>query len=79
MRVIFGILFAVIIGLVGARFAGPFVDWLIGTQAFESPDQVAYFDLIARVGVTVAAALIGALLGILFAGRLRGRLIRRES
>lgn len=79
MRVIFGILFAVIAGLAGARFAGPFVDWLIGTQAFESPDQVAYFDLVARVSVTVAAAIVGAVLGILIARLLRGRLIRRES
>jgi ABC-type multidrug transport system fused ATPase/permease subunit len=79
MRIIFAILFAVIFGLIGARFAGPFVDWLIGTQAFESPDQVAYFDLVARLVVTSVVALIGVFLGILVAGRLRGRLIRRES
>ncbi len=79
MRIIFAILFAVIFGLIGARFAGPFVDWLIGTQAFESPDQVAYFDLVARLVVTGVVALIGVFLGILVAGRLRGRLIRRES
>lgn len=79
MRVIFGILFAVIFGLIGARFAGPFVDWLIGTQAFENPDQVAYFDLVARLSVTLAAALIGVIIGLVVAARLRTRLIRRES
>ena len=79
MRVIFGILFAVIVGLIGARLAGPFVDWLIGTQAFESPDQVAYFDLVARAGFTVFTAIVGAIIGVLVAGRLRGRLIRKDS
>lgn len=79
MRIIFAIIFAVIFGLIGAMFAGPFVDWLIGTQAFESPDQVAKFDLIARLGVTGAAALIGVILGIIVAGMMRSRLIRHES
>ena len=79
MKIISGIFFAVIFGLVGARFAGPFVDWLIGTQVFESPDQVAKFDLIARLGVTIAIALIGLIVGLIVAARLRGRLIRTES
>lgn len=79
MKVIFGILFAVIVGLIGARFAGWFVDWLIGTQTFVSPDQVAQFDLIARGGVTLLAMLIGAIAGVIVAGRFKSRLIRRES
>lgn len=79
MKLIFGILFAVVIGLIGARFAGWFVDWLIGTQTFVSPDQVDQFELIARGGVTLLAMLIGAILGVILAGRLKGRVIRRES
>lgn len=79
MRVILGIVFAVIFGLAGARLAGPAVDWLIGTQAFESPDQVAYFDLVARLSFTAVIALVGLLIGILIAGRLRNRVIQRES
>jgi hypothetical protein len=79
MKIISGIFFAVIFGLVGARFAGPAVDWLIGTQVFESPDQVAKFDLFARLGVTVAIALIGLFVGLIVAAGLRRRLIRSES
>jgi hypothetical protein len=78
MKVIFGILFAVLIGLIGARFAGWFVDQLIGMQRFVSPDQVAQFDIIARLGVTLAFALIGVFIGIFVASRLRGRFFRSE-
>ncbi len=79
MRVILGILFFVLFGFFGAFFAGPVGDWLISLPTFESPDQQAYFDYVARFGVTVAIGLIGAVLGVLIGGRLRGRLIRRES
>ena len=78
MRVIFGILFAVIIGLIGARFAGWFVDQLIATQRFISPDQVAQFDIIARVAVTLVIAAIGAGVGVWVSTRFRSRLFRRE-
>ena len=79
MKVIFGIVFAVLFGLVGARFAGPIGDWLIATQVFESPDQVANFDLIVRLGVTFVIALTGALVGILIGGRLKRYAIRTEG
>jgi uncharacterized membrane protein YeaQ/YmgE (transglycosylase-associated protein family) len=78
MRVIFGILFAVIIGLIGARFAGWFVDLLLDTQRFVSPDQVAMFDIVARVAVTLIIALLGAALGVWVSTRFRSRLFRRE-
>jgi hypothetical protein len=78
MKVIFGILFAVIIGLIGARFAGWFVDVLLDTQRFVSPDQVAMFDIIARVAVTLIIALLGAALGVWVSTRFRSRLFRRE-
>lgn len=79
MRIIFAIIFAVILGLVGARFAGWFVDWLLGTQTFVSPDQVAQFDLVARIGVTLVVAIIGAIIGILVGGRLKKRMIQHET
>jgi hypothetical protein len=79
MKVIFGIVFAVLFGLVGARFAGPIGDWLIATQVFESPDQVANFDLIVRLGVTLVIALAGAFVGALIGGRLKRYAIRTES
>jgi hypothetical protein len=79
MKVIFGIVFAVLFGLVGARFAGPIGDWMIATQVFESPDQVANFDLIVRLGVTLVIALTGAFVGILIGGRLKRYAIRTES
>jgi uncharacterized membrane protein YeaQ/YmgE (transglycosylase-associated protein family) len=78
MRIMSGILFAVIIGLAGARFAGWFVDQLIATQRFVSPDQVAMFDIVARVAVTLTVALIGAALGVWVSTRFRSRLFRRE-
>lgn len=78
MKVIFGILFAVIIGLIGARFAGWFVDQLIATQRFVSPDQVAQFDIIARVAVTLVIALIGAAIGVWVSTRFRRHFFQRE-
>jgi uncharacterized membrane protein YeaQ/YmgE (transglycosylase-associated protein family) len=78
MKVIFGILFAVIIGLIGARFAGWFVDQLIATQRFVSPDQVAQFDIIARVAVTLVIALIGAAVGVWVSTRFRRHFFQRE-
>lgn len=78
MRIIFGIIFAVLVGLIGARFAGWFVDWLLGTQTFVSPDQVAQFDLIARIGVTLVAAIIGAIIGVIIGGQLKRRAIQHE-
>ena len=78
MKIIFGILFGVIIGLIGARFAGWFVDQLIATQRFVSPDQVAMFDIIARVAVTLVIALIGAAIGVWVSTKLRSRLFQRE-
>ena len=78
MKIIFGILFAVVIGLIGARFAGWFVDQLIAMQRFVSPDQVAMFDIIARVAVTLVIALIGAAIGVWVSTKLRSRLFQRE-
>jgi uncharacterized membrane protein YeaQ/YmgE (transglycosylase-associated protein family) len=78
VKIIFGILFAVIIGLIGARFAGWFVDQLIATQRFVSPDQVAMFDIIARVAVTLVIAAIGAAIGVWVSTRLRGHFFQRE-
>ena len=78
MRIIFAIMFAVILGLVGARFAGWFVDWLLGTQTFVSPDQVAQFDLVARIGVTLVVAIFGAIIGIVIGGRLKKRMTQHE-
>ena len=79
MKVIFGIVFAVLFGLVGARFAGPIGDWLIATQVFESPDQVANFDLAVRLAVTLLIALSGAFIGTLVGGRLKRYAIRAEG
>jgi hypothetical protein len=79
MKVIFGIVFAVLFGLVGARFAGPIGDWLIATQVFESPDQVANFDLAVRLAVTLLIALAGAFIGTLVGGRLKRYAIRAEG
>ena len=78
MKVIFGILFAVIIGLIGARFAGWFVDQLIATQRFVSPDQVAMFDIIARVAVTLIIAVIGAAVGVWVSTKFRRHFFQRE-
>jgi hypothetical protein len=78
MRIISGILAFVLFGFLGAFFAGPVGDWLISLPTFESPDQQADFDFIARIGVTVATGLVGAIIGIVLAGLLRGQVIRRD-
>lgn len=86
MRLIMGILFAVLAGLAGAYAAGPVGDWLLlqnNVEAlrptFESPDQAAYFDLVVRLTITIAFAVIGLIIGILLGGRMQRRLIRQES
>lgn len=81
MKLIFGIIFGVAAGLAGARFAGWLADYIQITlgKRFESPDQVAEFRLVAEVSVTVAAALIGVLLGLAVAAMLRHRFFRREA
>lgn len=80
MKAILGIVFAVIFGLIGARFAGWFSTYLVGEgfKRFSSPDQVANFMLMANISVALAAALIGAVIGVLLAARLRHRVIRKE-
>ena len=79
MKAIFGILFAVLAGMIGARFAGWLVDALLDVKRFASPDQVDQFDLVAKLSVTLAAALIGAFFGLWVATKLRRRFIRREG
>jgi hypothetical protein len=79
MKAIFGILFAVLAGLTGARLAGYAVDLLLDMKRFTSPDHVDMYDLIAKVGITLTAAALGAFLGVWVAGKLRGRFIRREN
>jgi hypothetical protein len=79
MRVISGIVFFVLFAFLGAFFAGPLGDWLMTLPKFDSPDQHAYVDYVVRFGVTIAMGLVGAVIGILIAGRLRGQVIRRES
>lgn len=86
MRLIFGILFAVLFGLAGAFFAGPIGDWLLLQNnietlrpTFESPDQAAYFDLVVRLTITGVVAFVGMLFGLFVAARMRKRLIQKES
>ena len=79
MKIIFGILFAVLFGLSGRASPAGSSTGCSATQRFVSPDQVADFDMVARVGVTLIIALIGAVARRL--GRRRGsagRLFKRE-
>jgi membrane associated rhomboid family serine protease len=78
MKIIFAILFAVIAGLIGMRFAGWAAGELVDTQKFTSPDQHATFLTIAEIGISAAAALVGAIIGVLVAGVLKKRAIRSE-
>lgn len=78
MKVIFGILFAVIIGLVGARFSGWLADYLMDLKTFESPDQVAQFRVITELSVTLGFAIIGAFIGVWVSLFLRRHFFRQE-
>lgn len=79
MRTIFGILFFVIFALPGARIAGYASTELIASQRFENPDQVAQFTTAIELGVTLAFAIIGAIVGVILAGRLRPLFFRKSS
>lgn len=78
MRTIFGILFFVIFALPGARIGGFAATELIATQRFDNPDQVAQFTTIVELGVTLAFALVGAIVGIWLAGRLKPVFFRKS-
>jgi hypothetical protein len=78
VKAILGIFFFVIFGLIGMRVAGELSTALIGTRTFESPDGVAQFNLYANLGISLLFALLGLVIGILLAGRFKGRLIRKE-
>lgn len=79
MKAILGILFFVIFGLIGMRAAGSISTALIGTRTFQSPDEVAQFTLVANISISVLFALVGALLGVMLAYRLKSKVIRTES
>jgi hypothetical protein len=79
MRIIFSILFGVFFALLGARLAGWLGDALLDLKTFESPDQVATFQLIAQLGITALVAVVGVMVGLLVAARLRPRLFRKEG
>ncbi len=79
MKLIFGVLFAVIFGLAGARFAGWAANQLLDHVQFTDPDQVGAFLLRAHIGITLAIALIGAVVGVLVARALKPRVIRRDG
>ncbi len=78
MRTIFGILFFVIFAVPGARLGGFAATELIATQRFDNPDQVAQFTTAIELGVTLVIALIGALIGIWLAGRLKPVFFRKS-
>lgn len=78
MRTIFAILFFVIFALPGARLGGFAATELIATQRFDNPDQVAQFTTAIELGVTVAFALVGAVIGIWVAGRLKPVFFRKS-
>lgn len=79
MKAILGILFFVIFGLIGMRVAGSLSTALIATRTFESPDGVAQFTLLVNIGISVAFALAGAIIGILLANRLKSKAFRTEA
>jgi len=78
VRTIFGILFFVILAVPGARLGGFAATELIATQRFDNPDQVAQFTTIIELGVTLAFALAGAVIGVWLGGRLKPLFFRKS-
>lgn len=79
MKAILSIVFFVIFGLIGMRLSGPLAKSLIGTRTFESPDEVAQFTLVANIGIALAIACIGIVVGLMLAPRLHRKLVRDEA
>jgi fucose permease len=69
MKVLFGILGAVIGVAAGFLFLGSFIgDWMVATQPQESPDDVSTTHALAYLVTTFALLVIGWFLGSAFGG-----------
>lgn len=79
MKTIFGILFFVIFLVPGLYLAGFAASELVDTQRFENPDQHAQFMRIIEYSVTFVVGVIGAIIGVILAGRLRPLFFRNSS
>lgn len=78
MKLVLGIIFALIGGFLGAAPAGQIASALVDTQKFASPDEHALFLTVAEIGLTVVAMLAGAIVGVLLARPLKRHFIRTD-
>jgi len=79
MKSIFGILFFVIFlvpGMYLAGFASELVDTL--QLRFDSPDQHAQVMRFIEFGVSIAVGCIGAIVGVIVAGRVKPLFFRKS-
>lgn len=79
MKLILGILFFVIFGVIGMRIAGDASTALVGARTFQSPDEVDQFLLLTNLGISAAFATVGAIVGVLIARWLKSKAIRTEA
>ncbi len=78
MKPIFGVIGAVIFGLIGARLAGYLDDPVLDNFKFTSPDAVDMVTWAVYLGVTLLFVVIGAVVGSWLGGRLDRRMIKTE-
>ncbi len=79
MKAVLSIFFFVVFGLIGLRLSGPLGKIALAQLRFDSPDQHASLMLTVNIGIALAFALLGVVIGLVLAPSLRRRLIREES
>lgn len=78
MKAVLSIFFFVVSGLIGMRLSGPIAKLIVAQKAFDSPDAHGELMLIANIGVVLAVALIGVVIGLMLAPSLQRKFIRDE-
>ena len=78
MKAVLSIFFFVVFLLIGLRISGPLGKFALTQLRFDSPDQHAQYMLYVNIGIALAVALIGVVIGLALAPSMKRKFIRDE-